>query len=289
MLVSSIVCQYTFYAERNKNVCLCSATTTTSDVLATYQQQQQQTRTGNTVHHRQERFTDRSVSGRILLTTTIFRRTGHYGRNLFVPTSHPTHLGLGRRGLHLWCGTVERFATSGPRIFGWIFGGTKFKCRQFICLFSTLPYQDRVLTWGIYGAVLFRAIMIAVGAVALQQFHGILLVFAGILVYSSARILLVRDTDEDDEDDPSQNQIIKLSRSLIQSVDDFDGDRFFTVQDGVRFATPLFICMVAVEISDIVFAVDSIPAVFGVTNVSCMMVQNSFGSNLYGASPSGPC
>jgi TerC family integral membrane protein len=152
-----------------------------------------------------------------------------------------------------------------------------------------LPYQDRVLTWGIYGAVLFRAIMIAVGAVALQQFHGILLVFAGILVYSSARILLVRDTDEDDEDDPSQNQIIKLSRSLIQSVDDFDGDRFFTVQDGVRFATPLFICMVAVEISDIVFAVDSIPAVFGVTNVSCMMVQNSFGSNLYGASPSGPC
>ena len=127
-----------------------------------------------------------------------------------------------------------------------------------------LPYQDRVLNWGIYGAVVMRAIMIGLGAAAIHNFHEILLVFAAILVYSSGKVLL---GDDDEEEDPSQNSIVKFSRSLINSTDYFDGDRFFTLADGVRKATPLFICMIAVEISDIVFAVDSIPAVFGVTEV----------------------
>jgi hypothetical protein len=128
-----------------------------------------------------------------------------------------------------------------------------------------LEYQDRVLNWGIYGAVVMRGIMIGVGYEALKNFRVILLVFAGILVYSSANALFGGD---DDEEDPSENSIVKFSRSLINSTDDFDGDRFFTLVDGVRQATPLFICMIAVEISDVVFAVDSIPAVFGVTEVS---------------------
>jgi len=131
-----------------------------------------------------------------------------------------------------------------------------------------LQYQDRVLNWGIYGAIVMRAVMIGVGAAALQQFHAILLVFAGILVYSSAKFFIGAGDDEDDEDDPSQNSIVKFSRSLIHSTDHYDEDRFFTIADGVRKATPLFICMIAVEISDVVFAVDSIPAVFGVTEVS---------------------
>jgi TerC family integral membrane protein len=133
-----------------------------------------------------------------------------------------------------------------------------------------LQYQDRVLNWGIYGAVVMRGIMIGVGYEALKNFRVILLVFAGILVYSSANALL---GGNDDEEDPSENSIVKFSRSLIKSTDDFDGDRFFTVVDGVRRATPLFICMVAVEISDVVFAVDSIPAVFGVTEVRSIQVD----------------
>jgi TerC family integral membrane protein len=133
-----------------------------------------------------------------------------------------------------------------------------------------LQYQDRVLNWGIYGAVVMRGIMIGVGYEALKNFRVILLVFAGILVYSSANALL---GGNDDEEDPSENSIVKFSRSLIKSTDDFDGDRFFTVVDGVRRATPLFICMVAVEISDVVFAVDSIPAVFGVTEVRTIQVD----------------
>ena len=130
-----------------------------------------------------------------------------------------------------------------------------------------LQCQDRVLNWGIYGAIIMRAVMIGLGAAALQQFHAILLVFAAILVYSSAKFF-VGFGDDNEEEDPSENSIVKFSRSLFDSTDHFDGDRFFTMVDGVRKATPLFICMVAVEISDVVFAVDSIPAVFGVTEVS---------------------
>ena len=129
-----------------------------------------------------------------------------------------------------------------------------------------LQYQDRVLNWGIYGAIVMRAFMIGVGAAALQQFHAILLVFAAILVYSSAKFFVGGDDEEDE--DPSNNSIVKFSRNLIDSTDEYDGNRFFTMVDGVRKATPLFICMIAVEVSDVVFAVDSIPAVFGVTEVS---------------------
>ena len=130
-----------------------------------------------------------------------------------------------------------------------------------------LAYQNRVLNWGIAGAVLMRATMIGLGAAALSQYRAILLVFAGILVYSSASFFLGDDDDDESAEDPSENSIVQFSKSLLPSTDTFDGDRFFTISDGVRKATPLFICMVAVEISDIVFAVDSIPAVFGVTEV----------------------
>ena len=131
--------------------------------------------------------------------------------------------------------------------------------------------QDRVLNYGIYGAVVMRMLMIGLGSVALHQFHGILLVFAGILIYSSANALLSFGANDDDngeeDEDMSENSIVKFSRNLFDSTNEFDGNRFFTIVDGVKKATPLLICLVAVEISDVVFAVDSIPAVFGVTEV----------------------
>jgi len=118
--------------------------------------------------------------------------------------------------------------------------------------------------------------MIGLGAAALENFHAILLVFAGILVYSSVKTLMPGDEEEDD-DDLSENSIVKFSRNLIDSTDKFDGDRFFTIVDGVKKATPLFICMIALEISDIVFAVDSVPAVFGVTSSPLVV----FSSNMF--------
>lgn len=132
-------------------------------------------------------------------------------------------------------------------------------------------YQNRVLNWGIIGAIVMRAIMIGAGAVALQQFHAVLLVFAAILIYSSGKVLLgAGEDDDDEEEDLSQNAIVQFSNKLIASTDQFDGDRFFTFVDGVKMATPMLLCMVAVEFSDVVFAVDSIPAVFGVTEVSSL-------------------
>lgn len=128
-----------------------------------------------------------------------------------------------------------------------------------------LQSQDKILNWGIYGAIVMRAVMIGLGAVAIENFRPILLVFAGILVYSSTKILL---GDDDEEEDMSENAIVKFSKRLFESTEKFEGDNFFTFVDGVQKATPLFLCMIAIEISDVVFAVDSIPAVFGVTEVS---------------------
>eukprot|EP00571_Detonula_confervacea_P011583 CAMPEP_0172306978 /NCGR_PEP_ID=MMETSP1058-20130122/7928_1 /TAXON_ID=83371 /ORGANISM="Detonula confervacea, Strain CCMP 353" /LENGTH=345 /DNA_ID=CAMNT_0013019033 /DNA_START=307 /DNA_END=1345 /DNA_ORIENTATION=+ len=138
-----------------------------------------------------------------------------------------------------------------------------------------LSSQDRVLNWGIYGAIVMRATMIGLGSVALENFHGILLVFAGILVYSSVKTLIPEDDEEDE--DLSENMIVKFSRNLIDSTDEFDGSNFFTFVDGVKMATPLFICMISLEISDVVFAVDSIPAVFGVTENPLVV----FSSNMF--------
>jgi len=139
-----------------------------------------------------------------------------------------------------------------------------------------LSSQDRVLNFGIYGAVVMRATMIGLGSVALHEFHAVLLVFAGILLYSSFAVLF-GEGDDDEEEDMSENKIVQIIKNLFDASEKFDGDRFFTFEEGVKKATPLFICMVAVEISDVVFAVDSIPAVFGVTeNPLVVFTSNMF-------------
>ncbi|KAL3909317.1 MAG: hypothetical protein SGARI_002660 [Bacillariaceae sp.] len=134
--------------------------------------------------------------------------------------------------------------------------------------------QNRVLNWGIIGAIVMRATMIGAGAIAIQQFHAVLLVFAAILIFSSGKVIF--GSEEEDEEDLSENQIVKFSNNVINSTDKFDGDRFFTEIDGIRKATPMLLCMIAVEVSDVVFAVDSIPAVFGVTEVSRMCRMTRF-------------
>jgi len=128
-----------------------------------------------------------------------------------------------------------------------------------------LEFQNRVLNWGIIGSIVMRATMIGLGSVALQEFHEVLLVFAGILIFSSFKVIV--GDDDDEEEDLNDNAIVKFANNLFKSTDKFDGDRFFTEIDGLKVATPMLLCMIAVEISDVVFAVDSIPAVFGVTEV----------------------
>jgi TerC family integral membrane protein len=124
-------------------------------------------------------------------------------------------------------------------------------------------YQPRVLSWGILGAVVMRGIFIALGEVAISKFEPALLVFAGILIFSSVKLLL--EDEEEDGDDLSDNFIVQYSNRLLKASDEYDGDRFFTVIDGIKRATPLLLVLVCVELTDILFAVDSIPAVFGIT------------------------
>ncbi len=127
--------------------------------------------------------------------------------------------------------------------------------------------QHRVLFWGIVGALVMRAIMITAGAVLLNRFHWIIYVFGVFLVFTGIKMLVQKD----DEMEPERNPVLKLLRRLVPITDHFVGDRFFTRApwgpDQVmrRVATPLFVVLVLVETTDLVFAVDSIPAVFGVT------------------------
>ncbi len=141
----------------------------------------------------------------------------------------------------------------------------------FLLLFSFFKVpealQHRVLFWGIIGALIMRGIMIGAGAVLLHRFHWIIYIFGGFLVFTGIRMLLQQDS----EMEPERNPILKLVRRFVPVTDHFEGDRFFTKAawgpDKIMrtVATPLFVVLVLVETTDLVFAVDSIPAVFGVT------------------------
>ncbi|MBX3467573.1 MAG: TerC family protein [Planctomycetes bacterium] len=122
--------------------------------------------------------------------------------------------------------------------------------------------QHRVLVWGIIGAMVLRAIMILAGAKLVAEFDEVLLFFAAILFWSGLKLLF--KGDEGDED-PSDTRIVRAARALVPITDGYRGHAFFVIEDGKRKATLLFLVLVVIEASDVLFAVDSIPAIFGVT------------------------
>ena len=129
--------------------------------------------------------------------------------------------------------------------------------------FATPPvYQHRVLFWGVIGALLMRGVMIFLGAALIEQFGWILYVFGGLLLLTGVRMLFQR---HDAEVDLNKNPAVRLARRLFRVSDGYDGQKFFTVENGVRMATPLFLVLVFIEFTDLVFAVDSIPAIFAIT------------------------
>ncbi len=123
--------------------------------------------------------------------------------------------------------------------------------------------QYRVLFWGVIGALAMRLVMILIGAALIERFEWILLVFGAFLVFTGIRMW--RSTRNEDEADPADNAIVKFARRRFPFTDRLDGQRFFSLVGGKRVATPLLLALIVVEISDLVFAVDSIPAVFAVT------------------------
>jgi len=138
----------------------------------------------------------------------------------------------------------------------------------FLLLFSAFKvppeHQHRVLFWGIFGAIVLRAIFIFVGSALLTQWHFLIYVFGAFLIYTGIKLLI--PGGDEDEADISDNAVVKIARRFIRVHDKYDAHHFFTTHNGVRLATPLLLVLVSVELSDVVFALDSIPAVFGFSN-----------------------
>ena len=139
-------------------------------------------------------------------------------------------------------------------VFAWI---TLFS------FFAVPPeFQKRVLLYGVLGAIVMRALLIFVGAVLLAKFHWILYVFGAFLLLTGIKMLVFASHTPD----LAKNPIVKWMRGHMKLTADYHGDKFFIVQNGIRYATPMFLVLVLVEFTDLVFAVDSIPAIFAVTS-----------------------
>jgi tellurite resistance protein TerC len=159
-----------------------------------------------------------------------------------------------QRGLEWITGYLIEYSLAVDNIFVFVLVFTAFAV--------PVTYRRRVLFWGILGALIMRGAMIALGAALLEQFHWILYVFGGILLIAGYRMMLSK---KEEPGDIEHNPIVKLARRFIKISPNYDGQKFFTVQNGVRMATPLFLVLIVIEFTDLVFAVDSIPAIFAVT------------------------
>jgi tellurite resistance protein TerC len=134
-----------------------------------------------------------------------------------------------------------------------------------------LKYQHRVLFWGIFGAIGLRAIFVFAGIALLDTFSWLLYVFGGLLIVTAIR--LARADDHDLE--PEKNPILRLIRRLVPISKDLDGQKLFTRINGRRVATPLFIVLVMIEGSDVVFAVDSVPAILAISRDQFVVLSSN--------------
>lgn len=133
-------------------------------------------------------------------------------------------------------------------------------------------YQHRILFWGILGALLFRAIFIALGSV-LMQYEWVVIFFGGVLILTGIKMCF----SGTEETDLEKNFLIRWLKKIFPVHPKIEGDRFFFVKGGKRFVTPLFIALIFLELSDIIFAIDSVPAIFALTNEPMIV----FTSNIF--------
>jgi tellurite resistance protein TerC len=122
-------------------------------------------------------------------------------------------------------------------------------------------YQHRVLFWGVIGALIMRGLLIFAGSHLIQAFHWVVFVFGAFLIVTAIKMLVMSAAKPDIEN----NVVVRTVRRYLRVTTDYDGKRFFTHREGLLWATPLFLVLVVIEFTDLVFAVDSIPAIFAVT------------------------
>ncbi|HZW37339.1 MAG TPA: TerC family protein [Candidatus Deferrimicrobiaceae bacterium] len=158
-----------------------------------------------------------------------------------------------QRGLEFFTGYLIELALSVDNLF------------VFILIFHTFHvrplHQHRVLFWGILGAQVMRAVFILLGAALLQAFHWVTFLFGGFLIFTGVKILLNRGT----EVHPEKNPVLRWFGKIVPTLPDTYGGRFTIKLDGRRYATSLLPVLVVIEVTDLMFAVDSIPAIFAVT------------------------
>jgi len=140
----------------------------------------------------------------------------------------------------------------------------------FVILFQSMgippEHQHRVLYWGILGALVMRAIFIFAGVALVQHFNWIIAVFGIVLVYTSVKLAWHVGKGDEEDEDPTDNAVVRWVRRIIPMTTEIQGPHFFVKRDGKRLATPLLLAVIAAETADLVFALDSIPAVFAVTD-----------------------
>jgi tellurite resistance protein TerC len=136
-----------------------------------------------------------------------------------------------------------------------------------------LAYQHRLLYWGVLGALVARAAFIFAGVAVLEAFHWAIYLFGALLVITGIRLARHGDT----EVHPERNPVLRLMRRVVPITDDYQGPRFFARRDGRRWATPLLAVLVVIETTDVLFAIDSIPAIFAITrNPFLVFTSNAF-------------
>ncbi len=158
-----------------------------------------------------------------------------------------------QKGLEFFTGYVIEKSLSVDNVF------------VFALLFSyfAVPplYQHKVLFWGVLGALLMRAAMIFLGVALIERFTWVIYIFGAFLILTGIKMIVKRE----EEIHPERNPLVRWFKRLMPVTSDYRGDKFFVRENGVRMATPLFIVLLLVEFSDLIFAVDSIPAIFAVT------------------------
>jgi tellurite resistance protein TerC len=158
-----------------------------------------------------------------------------------------------QKALEFFSGYLIEKALSVDNVFVFLLIFTAFQVPQ--------QYQRRVLIYGVLGAIIMRAIMISAGAWVVSEFSWVLYLFGAFLLFTGIRMLVAVDA----EPDVVNNPILKFARKHLKVSDGDHGEKFFVRINGVRFVTPLFLVLILIEVTDLVFAVDSIPAIFAIT------------------------
>ena len=170
-----------------------------------------------------------------------------------------------QKALEFFSGYLIEKTLSVDNVFVFLLIFTAFQVPQ--------QYQRRVLIYGVLGAIVMRAVMIMAGAWVVSEFSWVLYLFGAFLLVTGIRMLVAADA----EPDVANNPVLRFARKHLRVTDEAHGERFFVRKDGVRYVTPLFLVLILIEVTDLVFAVDSIPAIFAITTDPFIV----FTSNLF--------